>query len=190
MTGWLFLLFPVFFLLTRRHRTGDDCDLHEIFPRVFLGSHSAARMPHVLLALSVSHTLTVACGLDVVLPNHVKHEVIQLEDKPTEDILAVLPRAVDFIHVAVSNGGTVYVHCMAGVSRSASVVIAYAMAKECMSFREAFEHVKAIRPVVDPNPGFVAQLVAFEKMNRMCLPNYQEIVQCLSKNGEDGKLEI
>ena len=54
------------------------------------------------------------------------------------------------------------VHCIAGVSRSASLCMAYLMRYQQMSLASAFEHVKICRPVVRPNKGFLRQLVQWE----------------------------
>lgn len=40
------------------------------------------------------------------------------------------------------------VHCMAGVSRSVTLVIAYIMQKSDASFSSAFNYVKSKRPIV------------------------------------------
>ena len=53
-------------------------------------------------------------------------------------------------------------HCAAGVSRSASIVIAYIMWDKKMSFEEAFEFVESKRNI-GPNNGFIEQLKLFEK---------------------------
>lgn len=42
---------------------------------------------------------------------------------------------------------------MAGISRSATVVIAYIMKKEKMNYDQAYDWVKRRRPVIRPNPG-------------------------------------
>ena len=59
--------------------------------------------------------------------------------------------------------GRVLVHCMAGVSRSTTVTVAYLMAREQMTMREALTAVRARRPIVGPNPGFLRQLCAHDK---------------------------
>ena len=52
-----------------------------------------------------------------------------------------------------------------GVSRSASVVISYLMFKRMFkSYQASLEHVKSRRSVVEPNTGFVKQLLQFERM--------------------------
>ena len=54
-------------------------------------------------------------------------------------------------------------HCQAGVSRSVSLVIAYLIRKERISYEVAYEKVRERRPVANPNKGFVKQLKQFAK---------------------------
>ncbi|KAL3831706.1 hypothetical protein ACJMK2_023425 [Sinanodonta woodiana] len=61
------------------------------------------------------------------------------------------------------NGGCVLVHCNAGVSRSATIVIAYLMQFREMKYQEAFNYLKEKRPAICPNEGFRTQLLQFEK---------------------------
>jgi len=69
--------------------------------------------------------------------------------------------AVDFIHKAISQGRKVLVHCVAGVSRSASMCIAYLMQHHGMSLEEAKAKVKKQRPCTRPNESFMKQLKEF-----------------------------
>ena len=59
-------------------------------------------------------------------------------------------------------GERVLVHCKMGVSRSASVVIAYAMKAYEWSLQQALEHVKSKRSCVHPNDEFMKQLEMYE----------------------------
>ena len=52
---------------------------------------------------------------------------------------------------------------MAGVSRSASIVIAYLLWKERKSYNETYFYVKNKRRYIGPNQGFVNQLKYFEQ---------------------------
>ena len=54
-------------------------------------------------------------------------------------------------------------HCHAGISRSATVCIAYMMQSQRMSLKEAYEHVRGRRPIISPNLHFMGQLMAFEQ---------------------------
>jgi len=56
----------------------------------------------------------------------------------------------------------VFVHCSAGMSRSATITIAYLIKHQDMSLIQALQVCKEARPVVSPNQGFMEQLVKFE----------------------------
>ena len=58
------------------------------------------------------------------------------------------------IDAAAASGSAVFVHCSRGVSRSASLCIAYLMRKEKWSAKVAREFVEAARPLILPNEGF------------------------------------
>ena len=60
-------------------------------------------------------------------------------------------------------GGCTFVHCVAGISRSATVCIAYLMKHLCWELQRAFDFLKARRSCVAPNLSFMGQLLAFEK---------------------------
>jgi hypothetical protein len=93
----------------------------------------------------------------------IKYLQLALYDEPGQDILDVIPLAVDFINKANPDHG-ILIHCQAGISRSASILIAYMMHRYNMKFEEAFGIVKKSRPIVEPNVGFKAQLKLYETL--------------------------
>lgn len=56
----------------------------------------------------------------------------------------------------------VLVHCMEGKSRSATIVIAYLMEKYKLTVSQALHMVQIHRPIVQPNPYFMRQLLQLE----------------------------
>jgi hypothetical protein len=57
----------------------------------------------------------------------------------------------------------ILIHCMAGVSRSVTLTIAYLMKYFGLSMQAAYQLVKDKRPAISPNLNFMGQLVAFEQ---------------------------
>ena len=66
--------------------------------------------------------------------------------------------AVNFISLAVKNKTSVLVHCIAGVSRSSSCVIAYLMRRHGLRLSQAYAAVKRKRGIIQPNEGFRLQV--------------------------------
>lgn len=62
----------------------------------------------------------------------------------------------------VEKNTRVVVHCGAGASRSPTIVMAWMMRTQRHSLRQSFDLVKAIRPFVQPNEGFMQQLIDYE----------------------------
>ena len=60
-------------------------------------------------------------------------------------------------------GGKVFLHCHAGISRSATVCIAYIMKQQGWDLPCAYDFVKQRRPCVSPNLHFMGQLLEFQK---------------------------
>jgi len=58
-------------------------------------------------------------------------------------------------------GKNILVHCIQGISRSVSIVLAYLMYKG-RTLKESYDFVREKRSVSRPNPSFVKELLAYE----------------------------
>lgn len=97
--------------------------------------------------------------------NIVECKFVEMEDleEAQSQMEAVLPECVAWIQrVMQTPRACVLVHCWAGVSRSATVVMAWCMAQFGNTLAEAQAYVLKVRPVVDPNAGFIRALNNFE----------------------------
>ncbi|CAN6344321.1 unnamed protein product [Urochloa humidicola] len=82
---------------------------------------------------------------------------VPLRDTEEENLLDHLEPCLGFIDEG-RKVGNVLVHCFAGVSRSASIIVAYLMRSEQKSLEEALESLKEISELACPNDGFLDQV--------------------------------
>jgi len=135
-----------------------------VIPGLYISGADAAENVQGLKATRISHILSL-CGASPTFPQDFQYLVFRdIIDAPWQDMISYLPNCVQFIERGLAEGGGVLVHCAAGVSRSATVVIAFIMYKEKISFDEAFRIVKKRRSCISPNFGFRAQLKMWEEM--------------------------
>ena len=68
-----------------------------------------------------------------------------------------------FVTDSVKNSkGRVLVHCQAGISRSATICLAYLISRYRLRLDEAYEYVKKRRSIISPNFNFMGQLLNWE----------------------------
>jgi len=149
---------------------------NQIIPGLYLGSLDDALQHTKIQSRGVTHILTVAQGVKPAFPDVFRYYVLSLPDSESVDLLSHFTAVFQFITEGISNGG-ILVHCMAGISRSATLVIAYLMAHEKKTFHQAVELVVSKRPCVSPNSGFVAQLKLFEKLGCSITPLNPDLIK-------------
>ena len=69
------------------------------------------------------------------------------EDREGFDLMRYFPQAVNFIRNSLETTN-VLVHCLAGVSRSVTLVLAYLIKFEGMTFQKSYSFVKSRRDTV------------------------------------------
>lgn len=126
--------------------------------KLFIGDWDTAHSGDILAARKIRYILSVCDEKPKIDSNRFVHKWLQLSDHPGVTLNEYFKECFEFI-----NQGTVLCHCAVGASRSATVCIAYIMQDQKLGFEEALKKVKAIRPIVSPNNGFVRQLQEFEK---------------------------
>ncbi|KGM00156.1 Dual specificity protein phosphatase 4, partial [Charadrius vociferus] len=93
---------------------------------------------------------------------HYQYKCIPVEDNHKADISSWFMEAIEYIDSVKECCGRVLVHCQAGISRSATICLAYLMMKKRVKLEEAFEFVKQRRSIISPNFSFMGQLLQFE----------------------------
>ena len=134
---------------------------NEIIDGVFLGGIGSCRNLSYLKKNKITHILTVANKITPSFPKQFKYHVISIRDEVDENISQYFQATNEFIDEAREKGG-VLVHCHAGASRSATIVIAYLMTKFGYSLDDSLNFTVLRRPIVSPNYSFLQQLVDYE----------------------------
>jgi len=129
---------------------------------LYLGSQDAATNEQGLLEKNVRHILNVATGIEYRESPNIIYCKVPVLDLDSVDIIPIFEQCFEFIHLGRREGG-ILVHCNQGVSRSATVVIAYIMKHEKLPLEEALKLTKKAKPDIKPNPGFLEQLKLYEK---------------------------
>ncbi|XP_053945734.1 protein phosphatase Slingshot [Anastrepha ludens] len=136
----------------------------EIFDHVYLGSEWNASNLEELQKNGIRHILNVTREIDNFFPGVFDYFNVRVYDDEKTNLLKHWDNTFRYITRAKSEGSKVLVHCKMGVSRSASVVIAYAMKAYNWEFKYALQHVKERRSCIKPNKNFLNQLETYRGM--------------------------
>ena len=160
-----------------RLREARQAKMQEIIPRLCLGSKEALYDRDLLERYNITHIISVmptfidnagvqttSLSSDIYQYDDagISRLIIPAQDLPTENLLQYFPRSTEFILAALCNGGRVLVHCLAGASRSPTIVAAFLMEVFRLSPSQAVAKIRESRPLVRPIIGFYDQLQVYE----------------------------
>lgn len=144
--------------------------MSHILDHLYLGSGKDAADKEVLQQVGITVILNVTTEWRQTHLKDFVHHRINLHDTVKQPIKAAMEAVTEIVWQAKQSTSApaqkVLIHCVMGRSRSASMVMAYLVAKENMSLREAFEHTHKIRPIIRPNSGFMQELIDWELQHR------------------------
>ena len=133
--------------------------INHIIDNLYLGDFRAADDLNILKQNNITHIINCAFNLPNKFPNDIIYKRLDLRDEPDQDIIEQMKEAYKYIKE--NNDKNIFVHCVFGKSRSASVIIFYIMNEQKIDFNSAKEIVKSKREIVDPNIGFQNQLNSY-----------------------------
>lgn len=148
MVSWLLKIFGSIFQL--RYRT-NYLLMTEILPNLYLGGKRDVIQEQYNRVFSV-------LSIDEKNQFNFDHQrIIRMDDSMEQEVLSIIPLVANKIEKSLKKGDKILIHCHAGVSRSATLVIGYLMIKHNMSYEQAYIHVRMKRNVC-PNNNFIRQL--------------------------------
>ncbi|XP_061397531.1 protein phosphatase Slingshot [Musca vetustissima] len=175
--------------------------MNKVLPGLYVGNYRDSKDTQQLDKFKITHIVAIHDSPRRLLPD--KHYLcVMAADTPDQNLSQYFTVCNDFIHAARLREGNVLIHCLAGMSRSVTVAVAYIMTATNLSWKDALKVVRAGRAVANPNVGFQTQLqefemyrlseerrrlrerypsMALEKLDRMkcmaALDNYEELLQ-------------
>lgn len=136
---------------------------------LYLGSKISAENRNILDENEISAIVNCAIEIPNVFTNvkeadgiKITYLSLEMDDDPSFDPDPSLQTAIAFLNDNLKLGKRVLIHCQAGISRSATIVIGYLMVEQKMPLKEAYQLVKTQRPQIQPNAGFFKFLQQLE----------------------------
>lgn len=148
-------------VLVADHRVGA----HLIDDRIWLGDFSAAADPDEFAIRKISHVVNpLGPNAERMRSKGARYCTFDIVDAPFVDIAKYFKSVTAWMAAALAADpeNRVLVHCVAGVSRSATIMTAFLMRERRLRVHQAFALVQARRTIVEPNPGFRKQLVLWD----------------------------
>jgi hypothetical protein len=142
----------------------NDFEADEIIPGVFLGSINSSYDLDVLKSKGITHIISVILGYVPAYPDDFKYLIINALDNENNSISDVFQSCNNFInHALFEENGKVLIHCMAGRSRSATILSAYIIDTYGMNVDNVLNLLRSKRKIVEPNSSFIKQLNDYYK---------------------------
>ncbi|XP_037907737.1 dual specificity protein phosphatase Mpk3 isoform X1 [Hermetia illucens] len=180
---------------TTHHQSNEDPV--EIVPGVYLGNRQHSIDSQALAKYNIKYVLNVTSDLPNVFEasGRIQYLKIPITDHYSQDVAIHFPTAIKFIEDARATGSAVLVHCLAGVSRSVTVTLAYLMQTKALCLNDAFTLVRDRKPDVAPNFHFMQQLHSYEQQllssqNRTLMPNTMHTATDEDNGGLGGNSSI
>ncbi|XP_018615680.1 dual specificity protein phosphatase 22-B-like [Scleropages formosus] len=136
--------------------------INKVLPDLYLGNFRDARNREQLARHNITHILSIHDNAAPFL-QEMTYLCISAADLPTQNLTQHFKASIAFIHESRLKGEGCLVHCLAGVSRSVTLVVAYIMTVTELGWQDALAAVRAARSSANPNLGFQRQLADFER---------------------------
>lgn len=141
----------------------DICQISEVQPYLFLSGCKGLNSGS-LRQLGIKRVINASLEVPLIESEEIESIRIPVNDVPGKNhIIIHFDPVAEIIDSSVKNQEGVLVHCVAGVSRSATLILAYLMKHRGMRLRDAFLFLHSKRHVIRPNFSFFEQLISYEK---------------------------
>ncbi|XP_072169686.1 dual specificity protein phosphatase 22-like [Diadema setosum] len=135
--------------------------MSEVLSGIFVGNFRDSKDDTQLDNNKITHIISIHDNAKPLRPDK-KYLCFCADDAPGQNLIQFFAESNQFIHECRLSGGRVLIHCLAGVSRSVTLTVAYMMTVTDYKWEDCLRAVKISRSVAHPNFGFQRQLQEYE----------------------------
>ncbi|XP_017260508.1 dual specificity protein phosphatase 22-B [Kryptolebias marmoratus] len=154
--------------------------INKVLPNLYLGNFKDARDPELLAQNNITHILSIHDTAAPILED-MTYLCISAADHSKQNLIQYFRQSFVFIHESRLKGEGCLVHCVAGASRSVTLVVAYIMTVTGRGWVESLAAVRSARPCAGPNLGFLRQLEEFENFELAQEAEMKAQTSCIGK---------
>ncbi|XP_052412730.1 dual specificity protein phosphatase 18 [Carassius gibelio] len=143
-------------------RAGGLGGFAQITECLYIGNSRTASDSSLIGSLNITCVINTTLDVSNTKIPTVDYMHVPVADDPQSRLCDYFDSVADKIQHVSDEDGRVLLHCNAGVSRSATLCLAYLMKHRHLTLAEAHALLKSLRPIVRPNSGFWRQLIEYE----------------------------
>ena len=132
-----------------------------VIDNVYISNYQCAKRLAFLQKYNITNIIVCGSDLRMFFEDNITYLKFDLDDTEDESIAQYFESAIQFINNC-NPTNNILIHCYAGISRSATIVLAYLMKSHHMSLTNALTYLISKRDCIAPNPGFMRQLQKYE----------------------------
>ena len=130
---------------------------------LYLSNYKAASNISELEKNNIKYIINCSGDVCENVCNYINYLTLYLKDNTKENIECVFYKCIDFINKCKKENKKILIHCFQGISRSATIAIAYLIYNNKMNVDKAFNFIQKKRKIINPNLNFFLQLELFYK---------------------------
>ena len=154
--------YDIFDKQTSNNRTSTEMDMI-LDNFLYLSNYKAASNILELEKNNIKYIINCSGDICENICDYINYLTLNLKDNTKENIECVFYKCIDFINQCKKENKKILIHCLQGISRSATITIAYLIYNNKMNVDKAFNFIQKKRKIINPNLNFFLQLELFYK---------------------------
>ena len=145
----------------------NEFSADNVIDNIYIGNIYDAHNTDKLNDLNIKNVISAVTGFDNIYDDSFNHLSLNLIDNEDQNIIHYFEITNHYIDNIISknissssqyNKNKILIHCICGVSRSVTILLAYIIKKYNYTPQYALKLVKKKRNIANPNPNFMKQL--------------------------------